>query len=55
MNAGPVYIPILFIQNRYDWKSFYNSRLEEVKRGVDTYWLSQPLTTSVKSALFAQF
>lgn len=22
MNAGPVYIPILFIQNRYDWKSF---------------------------------
>jgi len=24
----------------------YNSRLQEVKRGVDTYWLSQPLQTS---------
>ena len=25
----------------------YNSRLEEVARGVNTYWLSQPLQTSV--------
>lgn len=27
----------------------YNTRLEEVKRGVDTYWLSEPLQTSVNS------
>ena len=25
----------------------YNSRLEEVRKGVNTYWLSQPLTTSL--------
>lgn len=25
----------------------YNKKLEEVRRGVDTYWLSQPLQTSV--------
>lgn len=25
----------------------YNERLSEVRRGVDTYWLSQPLNTSV--------
>ena len=55
MNAGPVYIPILFIQNRYDWKSFYNSRLEEVKRGGG-YLLVVPASDYfVKSALFAQF
>lgn len=28
-------------------EELYNSRLEELKRGVDTYWLSQPLTTSL--------
>lgn len=26
----------------------YQSRLREVKRGVDTYWLSQPLRTSIQ-------
>ena len=29
----------------------YNSRLEEVRKGVNTYWLSQPLTTSSKREL----
>ena len=33
----------------------YNSRLEEVKKGVDTYWLSQPLTTSLNQRYSINF
>lgn len=33
----------------------YNSRLEEVKKGVDTYWLSQPLTTSLNQRYSLNF
>ncbi len=33
-----------------DWEALrdYQSRLREVKRGVDTYWLSKPLRTAVQ-------
>ena len=33
----------------------YNSRLEEVRKGVDTYWLSQPLTTSLNQRYSINF
>lgn len=33
----------------------YNSRLEEVKKGVNTYWLSQPLTTSLNQRYSVNF
>ncbi|WP_182428657.1 MULTISPECIES: SusC/RagA family TonB-linked outer membrane protein [Butyricimonas] len=33
----------------------YNSRLEEVRKGVNTYWLSQPLTTSLNQRYSINF
>lgn len=33
----------------------YNTRLEEVKRGVDTYWLSQPLQRSLNQRYSLNF
>ena len=33
----------------------YNSRLEEVRKGVDTYWLSKPLTTSLNQRYSLNF
>ncbi|MDE5610902.1 MAG: SusC/RagA family TonB-linked outer membrane protein [Odoribacter sp.] len=36
-------------------EELYNSRLEEVQRGVNTYWLSQPLTTSVNQRYSLNF
>ena len=35
----------LYAENDLDAQRDYQSRLREVKRGVDTYWLSQPLRT----------
>lgn len=32
---------------QYDLDMAYNEKLKEIRRGVDTYWLSQPLRTSV--------
>lgn len=36
-------------------EELYNSRLEEVRRGVNTYWLSQPLTTSLNQRYSLNF
>lgn len=36
-------------------EELYNSRLEEVRRGVDTYWLSKPLTTSLNQRYSLNF
>ena len=36
-------------------EELYNSRLEEVERGVNTYWLSQPLTTSLNQRYSLNF
>lgn len=38
----------LYAENDLDAQRDYQSRLREVKRGVDTYWLSKPLRTSVQ-------
>lgn len=38
----------LYAENDLASQRDYQSRLREVKRGVDTYWLSQPLRTSVQ-------
>ena len=35
------------LEEQMNKDELYNSRLEEVARGVDTYWLSKPLRTSV--------
>lgn len=34
-------------EGQFQQDDLYNSRLAEVLRGVDTYWLSRPLTTSI--------
>lgn len=34
-------------EEQFELDVLYNNRLAEVERGVDTYWLSKPLTTSV--------
>ncbi len=36
-------------------EELYNTRLEEVQRGVNTYWLSQPLTTSLNQRYSLNF
>ena len=38
----------LYSPNDLDSQRDYQNRLREVKRGVDTYWLSQPLRTAVQ-------
>ena len=38
----------LYAENDLASQRDYQSRLREVRRGVDTYWLSQPLRTSVQ-------
>lgn len=38
----------LYSENDLDAQRDYQARLREVRRGVDTYWLSQPLRTSVQ-------
>ena len=38
----------LYAENDLDAQRDYQSRLREVKQGVDTYWLSKPLRTSVQ-------
>lgn len=42
-----------FEQRKLD--ELYNSRLEEVRKGVNTYWLSQPLTTSLNQRYSINF
>ncbi|MCH4551338.1 SusC/RagA family TonB-linked outer membrane protein [Aestuariibaculum lutulentum] len=39
------YIPDMQVQIRYD--ELYNERLADILRGVDTYWLSEPVRTAV--------
>ena len=51
--AGVYTDPVYSEQVRLE--ELYNSRLEEVKRGVDTYWLSQPLTTSLNQRYSLNF
>ena len=41
----------LYSPNDLDSQRDYQNRLREVKRGVDTYWLSQPLRTAVQHRL----
>lgn len=42
-------------EKQVELDALYNARLEEVKRGVDTYWLSQPLQRSLNQRYSLNF
>lgn len=38
------------IATQYDWDQVYNDRLAAVRRGVNTYWLNEPIQMGITSA-----
>lgn len=53
LRAGVYHDPVY--EERIKLEELYNTRLGEVQRGVDTYWLSQPLQTSVNQRTALNF
>ena len=45
--AGVYIYPTGGMEGQMEYDELYNKRLQEVHRGVNTYWLSQPLQTSL--------